>query len=136
MIPTEFGKTQRRKMKSDIEFIREALLEIEEKCEPMKFYPISSVMEGNGYDNDYTFNQLLLMEEAGLFGKTAKNISGSFSCMGLSNCGYDFLETIRNDVVWEKTKNEIQEKKLPKTIRFIAEVAGIFVGELLKHKNG
>lgn len=122
-------------MKRDIEFIREVLLEIEENCEPMKFYPISSVMQEKGYEHDYTFNQLLLMEEAGLFGKTAK-MSGSFSCMGLSNCGYDFLETIRNDVVWEKTKNEIQEKKLPRTIKFIAEVAGIFVGELLKHKNG
>lgn len=121
-------------MKRDVDFIREALLEIEENCGPMKFYPISSVMQEKGYEQDYTFNQLLLMEEAGLFGKTTK-MSGSFSSMGLSNYGYDFLETIRNDVVWEKTKNEIQEKKLPRTIKFIAEVAGIFVGELLKHKN-
>ena len=123
-------------MKRDIDFIREALLEIEENCAPMKFYPISSIMTKRGYETDYTYNQLLLMEEAGLFGKTVKNLPCSFSCMGLSNYGYDFLETIRNDVVWEKTKNEIQEKKLPRTIKFIAEVAGIFVGELLKHKNG
>lgn len=123
-------------MKRDIDFIRDALMEIEENCKPMSFYPISAVMTQNGYEQDYTFNQLLLMEEAGLFGKTTKTLSGSFSCMGLSNYGYDFLETIRNDVVWTKTKKEIQEKKLPRTIKFIAEVAGIFVGELLKHKNG
>lgn len=122
-------------MKRDIDFIREALLELEENGEPMQFYPISLSMANKGYGNDYTFHQLLLMEEAGLFGKTTKSTGGSFSCMGLSNCGYDFLETIRNDVVWEKTKKEIQEKKLPKTVKFIAEVAGIFVGELLKHKN-
>ena len=123
-------------MKRDIDFIREALIEIEENCQPMRSYPIFSVMYGKGYDRDYALNQLLLMEEAGLFGKTAKEVPCSFSCMGLSNYGYDFLETIRNDVVWEKTKKEIQEKKLPRTIKFIAEVAGIFVGELLKHKNG
>lgn len=123
-------------MKRDIDFIREALIEIEENGQPMRSYPILSVMCEKGYEHDYALNQLLLMEEAGLFGKTAKDLSGSFSCMGLSNYGYDFLETIRNDVVWEKTKKEIQEKKLPRTIKFIAEVAGIFVGELLKHKNG
>ena len=122
-------------MKRDIDFIRDALLEIEENCEPMQYYPISLVMGNKGYDNAYAFNQLLLMEEAGLFGKTDKNLSGSFCCMGLSNYGYDFLETIRNDTVWKKTKNEIQEKKLPRTIKFIAEVAGIFVGELIKHKK-
>lgn len=122
-------------MKRDIEFIREALLEIEENCEPMSIYPISSVMCKKGYAHDYALNQLLLMEESGLLGKAVKDLSGSFSCMGLSNYGYDFLETIRNDVVWQKTKTEIQEKKLPRTIKFIAEVAGIFVGELLKHKH-
>ena len=123
-------------MKRDIEFIREVLLDIEENCAPMAVYPISLAMRNKGYDNDYIFNQLILMEEAGLFGQTCKLSGGSFSCMGLSNYGYDFLETIRNDIVWEKTKKEIQEKKLPKTIKFIAEVAGAFVGELLKHKNG
>ena len=123
-------------MKRDIEFIREVLLDIEENCSPMAVYPISLAMSKKGYDNDYVFNQLLLMEEAGLFGKTSKTSSGSFFCMGLSNYGYDFLETIRNDIVWEQTKKEIQEKKLPKTIKFIAEVAGAFVGEFWKHKNG
>ena len=123
-------------MKRDIEFIREVLLDIEENCSPMAVYPISLAMSNKGYDNDYVFNQLILMEEAGLFGKTSKTLSGSFSCMGLSNYGYDFLETIRNDIVWEQTKKEIQEKKLPKTIKFIAEVAGIFAGEFWKHKNG
>lgn len=123
-------------MKRDIEFIREALLDIEENCNPLSVYPISLAMYNKGYDSDYAFNQLLLMEEAGLFGKTSKTTSGSFSCMGLSNYGYDFLETIRNDIVWEKTKKEIQEKNLPKTIKFIAEVAGVFVGEFWKHKNG
>ena len=122
-------------MKRDIEFIREALLDIEENCSPMAVYPISLAMSNKGYDNDYVFNQLILMEEAGLFGKTFKTLSGSFSCMGLSNCGYDFLETIRNDIVWEKTKKEIQDKKLPKNIKFIAEIAGAFLGEFLKHKN-
>ena len=123
-------------MKRDFEFIREALLELEENCEPMSSYPIFSVMCEKGYAPDYALNQLLLMEEGGLLGKTARTLTCSFSSMGLSNNGYDFLETIRNDVVWEKTKKEIQEKKLPRTIKFIAEVAGIFVGELIKHKNG
>ena len=122
-------------MKRDLEFIREVLINIEENCAPMTMYPISFEMSKKGYDGDYVLNHLILMEEEGLLGRVNK-VGGSFFCMGLSNRGYDFLETIRNDIVWEKTKKEIQEKKLPKTVKFIAEIAGIFVGEMLKHKNG
>lgn len=122
-------------MKRDIEFIREVLLNIEENCAPMEMYPISFEMSKKGYDDDYVFNHLLLMEEEGFFGGTNK-FGRSFSCMGLSNRGYDFLEIVRNDTLWEKTQKEIQEKKIPRTIKFFAEVAGIFVGEMLKHKNG
>ena len=68
-------------MKRDIDFIRETLLELEENCEPMSFYPISSIMCEKGYAQDYALNQLLLMEEAGLVGKTITDYSGS--CWGV-----------------------------------------------------
>lgn len=120
----------------DIDFIRESLLEVETNAKPLEFYPIIDVMCKNGYDLEFAFAQLSLMENAGLFGTVAKDLSCGFSVQGLSNKGYDFLETIKNDTIWDKTKKEIREKKLPKTIEFIAKVAGIFLGEYSKHKNG
>lgn len=123
-------------MVRDIEFIRECLMDIEENAKPLEFYNIGYVMTSKGYDSKFSFAQLLLMEQAGLFDKVVKDNSLSFSVMGLSNRGYDFLENISNNEVWDKTKKEIKEKKLPKTIEFIAKVAGVFFGELIKHKNG
>jgi len=123
-------------MKRDMDFIRDSLLDIEEKAEPLEFYPVNLSMLNKGYEKNYIMAQLLIMENARLFDKVAKDLNYGFAVCGLSNTGYDFLETIRNEKIWEQTKNEIQEKKLPKTIKFIAEVAGIFCGELLKHKNG
>lgn len=123
-------------MIKDIDFIRTCLLEIEENAKPLEFYPIIEKMCEKGYDLKFAFAQLSLMESAGLFDKTAKDLSYGYSIMGLSNSGYNFLETIRNDEVWVKTKKEIKDKKLTKTIEFIAKIAGVFCGELIKHKNG
>lgn len=123
-------------MERDMEYFREALLEIEKNAKPLEFYDISSVMIKKGYDTKYSFAHLLLMEDARLFNTVAKDNSFNFAVMGLSNRGYDFLQTIKNNEVWSKTQREIKEKKLPRTIEFIAKVAGVFCGELLKHKNG
>ena len=76
------------------------------------------------------------MAENQLFGNYTKDMSFGFSVFGLSNRGYDFLESIRNDEIWKKTKTEIEKKKLPRTIEFIAKIAGVFLGEFVKHKNG
>ena len=59
----------------------------------------------------------------------------SYQIGNLTNYGYDFLELIRNDDVWKKTEKEINEKKLPKTIEWIAKVAGIFTGNVVKLLN-
>jgi|GEM_PF-5773223 Hypothetical protein (DUF2513). len=50
--------------------------------------------------------------------------------------GYDYLELIRDDDVWEKTKKEIERHKGPNTIEEIAKVAGDFVGHVIKGMTG
>lgn len=45
------------------------------------------------------------------------------------------MELIRNEDVWEKTKEEIEKKKLPKTIEFLAQIAGIFAGNVISEMN-
>jgi len=121
-------------MTRDMDLIRNILLKVEENTDGINYYSCNSCIP------NISFNVMLyhlnLMEEAGLFyGKVAKDLCGGFSVRGLSNYGHDFLETIKNDNIWMQTKQEIEEKKLPKTIKFLAEVAGRFIGALLKAKN-
>lgn len=117
----------------DFDFIRECLLKIEQNAEPLEFYPIRNAMISKNYDKKYVMAQLHIMEKDGLFDSVMKPRSGNYSVNGLSKKGYDFLETIRNDAVWKKTKKEVETKRLPKTLETFAQVAGIFAGEVLKH---
>ena len=52
----------------------------------------------------------------------------TFQVGNLSSAGYDYLELIRNDDIWNKTKDEVEKKKLPKTIETLAKIAGKFTG--------
>ena len=49
--------------------------------------------------------------------------------------GYDYLELIRNQDVWEKTKAKVEQEQRPKTFEEIAKVAGVFVGNVIKELN-
>ncbi len=122
-------------MIKDIDFIREILINIEENYKPLEFYDICSSMTRKGYSRENVYYELELMEKAGFFHQVAKNMSYGFEVMGLSYYGMDFLEKIKNDTVWEKTKKEIKNKNLPRTFEFIAQIAGIFCGELIKHSK-
>jgi hypothetical protein len=59
----------------------------------------------------------------------------AFYVGNLSSAGYDYLELIRNDEIWDKTKEELNKKKLPQTIEEIARIAGIFTGQVIKGLN-
>lgn len=53
----------------------------------------------------------------------------------LTSRGYDYLELIRNEDTWGKTTKEIEERKLPGTFEWIAKIAGIFTGNVVKELN-
>ena len=45
----------------------------------------------------------------------------------LSNAGYDYLDKIRNDTIWNKTKKIIKEKGLPMVTGTINMIASAFI---------
>lgn len=126
-------------MERNMELIREILLDIEKNANPGQFYNVLYSIkkkhkdDSSPYNHDYIWEHLNLLEEAGMLGKTAKNLNGGFQVSGLSNAGYDFLETIRNEKIWRKTKEKIKKERLPSTIKYIAEVAGAFLGSAIKN---
>ena len=112
-----------------MELIRKILLYIEEHEQPM-----SSRMMGikiDGFTCQLIDVHLRLMDRKGFFEIFSENLSGGFTVNGLTNEAYDYLELIRNEEVWEKTNNVLEEKKLPKTMENIAKVAGTLIGAII-----
>lgn len=125
-------------MKRDIELLRKILFAIEEQYEAGSGMLIG--IELAGYDMVTIAEHCDLLYQQGLIG-VYKPVRGGdtiqiFQVGNLTNSGYDYLELIRNEDVWSKTKKEIEERKLPKSIEWIAKIAGIFTGNVVKELNG
>ena len=111
-------------MKRDMDLCRDILIEMEE----------SDSLEQQGCDNlhnkEYTFEEIKyhchLLNEHGLIREctigTALGVVTVFHVSGLTWDGHDFLEKVRNDTLWSKTKAHIKEKALPFTIDIIKQV--------------
>ena len=125
-------------MKRDMELMRKILFAIEEQYEPGDGYLFG--LKIDGYDMKMIAEHCDFLDQQG-FVKTYKPQFGgdtivAFFVGNITNRGFDYLELIRSDDVWDKTKTEIEEKKLPKTIEWFAKIAGIFTGNVVKELNG
>jgi hypothetical protein len=125
-------------MKRDMELTRKILFEIEEQYEPGE----GTLMGLNidGYDMRTVAEHCDLLFPQG-FIKSYKAVYGGdtihfFQVGNISSSGYDYLELIRNDKVWDKTKAEIEKRQLPQTFDAIAKIAGKFVGNVISQLNG
>ena len=124
-------------MKRDMELMRKLLFAIEEQYEPGEITIFSINIPD--YDTQTIAEHCDLIFQAG-FIKSYEPITGGgrvldFTIGNLTNPGYEYLELIRNEEVWGKTKTEIEKKKLPHTFEAIAKVAGVFVGNIIKELN-
>lgn len=123
-------------MKRDMDLVRKILMEIEEKHQGRQLQGLQI----EGYDDEMVFYHCEMMADVGLLSDfEALNVVGSSSVFyvgGLTWQGQDYLEIIRNDEIWEKTIDEVEEKKIPKTLENIAKIAGIFVGNVISEMNG
>jgi len=125
-------------MKRDMELMRKILFTIEEKHQPGE--GAIWVLRIDGYDMPTVAEHCDLLYQQGFIksykAEYASNKMLHFFVGNITSQGYDYLELIRNDNVWDKTKQEIEEKKLPQTSEAIAKVAGVFVGNVIKELNG
>ena len=125
-------------MKRDMNLMRKILFKIEEEYQPGEGGLSSLKIED--YDELTIAEHCDLLYQAGLVKDyvpiQARDQIIDFKVGNLSNYGYEYLEQIRNEEVWEKTEKEIEEKKLPKTLEVIARVAGIFTGNVISEMTG
>ncbi len=116
-------------MKRDLDLQRKILLRIEEAkpFETLWDLPIE------GYDMQTVAYHCQMLYDAGLIkeynGITADNIDGviDFYVRDLTSAGQDFIETVRDDTVWAKTKKTIKDKGLPMLVETAKAVATGFI---------
>lgn len=110
-------------MKRDMELIRKILFKIEADYVSTALINLTI----DGYDfNDITY-QCKLLYDAGLIDQyTARYCDDTiyvFTVGALTWEGHDFLDKIRQDTIWNKTKETITKKGVPMIIDVIKDVA-------------
>lgn len=115
-------------MKRNPDLIREILFYIEQNYEAGEKW-ITSV-EIEGYSDAVIAEHIVLAYQDGLI-QAIKDVS---SCSGmeywtgnLTSAGYDFLDKIRDDSTWNKTKTVIAEKGLPMLTGTISTIANALI---------
>jgi hypothetical protein len=115
-------------MKRDMELVRKILFYIEENYVAGEKWLRDIEIEE--YDYAVIMEHAILAYENGLIQdiKDISTLGGTSYWVGnLSNAGYDFLDIIRSDTVWNKTKTAIKEKGLPMVTGTISTIANAFI---------
>ena len=121
-------------MKRDMELCRLILLEMEQN-DCLKVTDINNI-ESKGYTLDQIIYHCHLLYEHGFIKEC--NISSvlgkvvSFIIEGLSWEAHDFIAGIREDTVWNKTKDVITQKGLPMVIDVVKEVSQAVIASMVQ----
>lgn len=114
-------------MKRDMDLVRLILLKIEAEYQTL---PLNNITI-NGYDKETIAYHCKILNEVGLISgyKVSHSFEGlsGFSVGPLTWEGCDYLDRIRDDSVWGKTKEVIAKKGLPLVFETIKTVANAFI---------
>ena len=120
-----------------MELMRKILFAIEEQFEPGAG-TIHNINVGSFSLLDVA-EHCSLLYQAGLISNykplRGDNTIMDFGIGNLTNQGYDYLELIRNDDTWKKTKEKVKENKLPETIESYGKVAASILRTFLREFN-
>lgn len=114
-------------MKRDMDLVRLILLKIEEKYKSTAIVNLPI----EGYDMETVAYHCKIMDEAGLISnyqaQYAEDTLYAFFVGPLTWEGNDYLDKVRDDTLWGKTKEEITKKGLPLVFDTIKTVATAFI---------
>lgn len=119
-------------MKLNMELIREILLLIEDEYVDVALYNI----EIEGYDSKTIAYHCKILNNAGLIDDYAGDYGdGGLQYFGVGSLtwnGHNFLDKIRDDAIWDKTKLTIKEKGIPFVLETVKQVASIIISSMVK----
>lgn len=120
-------------MKRDWDLIRELLAKVEECSLPVDSIGLSSFPAERA--TEIAFHMELLFEAGFVDGQMFRTIGPGpydFSARRLTWNGNEFLDRIRNDTVWQKTKKVFVREGISMTFDLIKSVATDVAGTILK----
>ena len=119
-------------MKRNMDLCRLILFKIEAEYKSTALYNLNF----DGYDIETVAYHCKLLFNAGLL-ESYKPTYGdnriyAFSVGALTWEGHDFLDKIRENTIWNRTKKKIKENALPFTIEVIKSVATAIINKRLE----
>jgi hypothetical protein len=119
-------------MKRDMEIIRKVLLAIEEQYEDVVLYEL----EVDGLDMKTIAYHCKVLYDGGFISNYAGDFASgnlhTFAVGSLTWEGHEFLDKIRDETIWEKTKSTIAKEGLPMVLDVVKNIATSIVGEMTK----
>jgi len=118
-------------MKRDMDLVRAILMAVEESDEQVMD---AAQLASGSWDEVTVARHLELMIEAGLVvGQVDEYMGGGVDgfVSRLTWPGYDFLDTVRSDTVWQKTKTNIGDKVGSASFEVVKAVAAGFAMKAL-----
>lgn len=114
-------------MKRDMDLVRKILLEIEKQYVSSALYNLKI----EGYDTTTIAYHCKILHEAGLISdykvQYASNTIYSFGVGSLTWEGNDYLDKVRDDTIWRKTKDVLVQKGLPLVFDTIKTISTAFI---------
>lgn len=114
-------------MKRDMDLVRKILLQIEEEYVSTALFDIDIA----GYEKETIAYHCKIMHEAGMVsGYSPFYADGklySFRVSGLTWEGNDYLDKVRDDSMWKKTKDIIKKQGLPLIIDTIKSITSAII---------
>jgi len=117
--------------------IREILIKLEEMPAEKGNLRLSDFPEDQAYE--YSYNTELLMEAGLIYGEMSKTLgthASDFMAIRLTWEGHEFLDAIRSDNIWEKTKTSFVKGGLSMTFDLVKTVATDISAAYLKSVTG
>jgi len=121
-------------MKRDMDIVKRVLLVIEEKYKDVALYDWELSIDD--LDKQTIAYHCKILYDGGLISDyKAQYADGEIWSFGVSSLtweGHDFLDKIRDDSIWSKTKETIKSKGLPMTLDVVKVVASSIIEISLK----
>lgn len=119
-------------MKRDMDLCRKILFAIEEQYVDTVLYGL----EVEGYSMQQVAYHCKILHDAGLIsnykGYFASNRLYDFAVGSLTWDGHEFLDKIRQDTIWKKTKDVITQRGLPMVLDVVKEISQSIVATMVQ----
>ena len=120
-------------MERNMDLCRLILFKIEAEYRSTSLYNLNI----DGFDLDKVAYHCKILADAGLLDSFAPTYGDdriyTFSVGSLTWAGHDFLDKIRENTMWNRTKNKIKENALPMTLEIIKSVATNLINDQIKN---